>query len=143
MVLSLLGLLIANYLYLEVNRRSVSSSERWCVDIPFNVYLGWISVTTVANITDWLYQIQWSRWALFPQVWAVMMLVTASLIGSAMTITRQDAAYLFVMVWSFAGIGIKQAATPLVAVSAWVAALFALALAVYCLFNRRLKPVHE
>jgi hypothetical protein len=71
------------------------------------------------------------------------MLVTACLIGLAMAITRRDAAYLLVLVWSFAGIGLKQAATPLVAVSAWIAALFALALAGYSLFNRRQKPIHQ
>jgi len=136
-MLSLLGLLIASYLRLEVCRTPVNTSERWCVDIPFSIYLGWITVATVANITDWLYQIQWSGWGLSPQAWAVVMLVVASLIGLAMAITRQDAAYLFVLVWSFAGIGIKQAATPLVAISAWIAACFALALAVYCLFKRR------
>jgi hypothetical protein len=142
-MLSLLGLLIASYLRLEVNRIPVSSTERWCVDIPFSVYLGWITVATVANITDWLYQIQWSGWGLPPQAWAVVMLAAASLIGLAMALTRQDAAYLLVLVWSFAGIGFKQAATPPVAVSAWIAAFFALALAGYCLFIPRIKPVHE
>jgi benzodiazapine receptor len=142
-MLSLLGLLIASYLRLEVNRTFLSSSERWCVDIPFSVYLGWITVAAVANITDWLYQIGWSGWGLSSQAWAVVMLVAASLIGLAMAITRQDAAYLFVLVWSFAGIGLKQAGTPLVVVSAWIAAFFALALAVYSLFNRRPQQVHH
>ena len=142
-MLGLLGLLIASYLRLDVSRTPVSSSERWCVDIPFSLYLGWITVATVANITEWLYLIQWSGWGLSPQVWAVVMLVAACLIGLAMAITRQDAAYLLVLVWSFAGIGLKQAATPLVAVSAWIAAFFALALAGYSLFNRRQKPIHQ
>jgi len=141
-MLSLLGLLIASYLRLDVNRTPASRGERWCVDIPFSLYLGWITVATVANITSWLYYIQWSGWGLSPQVWAVVMLAAASLIGLAMALTRRDAAYLFVLVWSFVGIALKQAATPLVAMSAWIAALFALALAVYCLFNRRPKPVH-
>ena len=70
-MLSLLGLLIASYLRLDVSRTPVSSSERWCVDIPFGLYLGWITVATVANIADWLYLLQWSGWGLSPQVWAV------------------------------------------------------------------------
>jgi hypothetical protein len=138
-MLSLLGLLIASYLRLDVNRTPARRNERWCVDIPFSVYLGWITVATVANITDWLYQVQWPGWGLSPQIWAVVMLAAASLIGLLMALTRQDAAYLLVLVWSFAGIGVKQAAAPLVAVSAWIAALFALLLAVYCLFARRSK----
>ncbi|KAA0272272.1 MAG: hypothetical protein EDM79_12145 [Chloroflexi bacterium] len=42
-MLLLLGLLIASYLRLDVNRFPVSAVERWSVDIPFSVYLGWIT----------------------------------------------------------------------------------------------------
>jgi hypothetical protein len=42
-----------------------------------------------------------------------------------------------VFVWAFAGIAIKQTAAPLVAYSAWVAALVALALAIYAIVQRR------
>jgi len=45
-MLTLLGLLIASYLRLNVNRVSVSRAERWSVDIPFSVYLGWITVAS-------------------------------------------------------------------------------------------------
>jgi benzodiazapine receptor len=142
-MLSLLGLLIASYLRLQVRRTPVGLGQRWSVDIPFSLYLGWITVATVANITDWLYQIQWSGWGLSPQVWAVVMLAATILIGLGMALTRRDAAFLFVLVWALAGIANKQAATPLVAVSAWIAALLALGLALYSLFNRSPKPAHQ
>ena len=35
--------------------------------------------------------------------------------------TRRDVAYLLVLVWAFIGIAVKQAGTPLVNISAWVA----------------------
>jgi hypothetical protein len=63
--------------------------------------------------------------------------LVASLLGLAMALTRQDSAYLFVLVWSFAGIAVKQAATPMVAYAAWAAALVALGLAVYSIVARR------
>lgn len=65
------------------------------------------------------------------------MIVIASLLGLAMAIIRKDATYLFVLVWSFIGIGIKQTAVPDVVVSAWVAAGLMLGLAVYSLMRRR------
>jgi len=138
-MLILLGLLIASYLRLDVNRMPVALSERWCVDIPFSVYLGWITVATVANITSWLYFINWGGFGISPEVWTVFMLFVASLLGLGMALTRRDVAYLLVLVWSFIGIAVKHAAVPLVAVSAWIAALFALALAIYCLFASRQK----
>ena len=136
-MLTLLGLLIASYLKLNVGRVFVSAAEKWSVDIPFSVYLGWISVATVANVTDWLYLVKWSGFGIAPQVWAVIMLLVASVLGLLMTLMRRDSGYVFVLVWSFAGIAVKQAAEPLVANSAWIAALIMLGLAVYSLIQRR------
>jgi hypothetical protein len=140
-MLVLLGLLIAGYLRLDVNRTRVTTGERWCVDIPFSVYLGWITVATVANITDLLYFIGWNGLGISAQVWAVIMLAAASLIGLGMAVIRRDAAYLLVLVWSFAGIGIKQAAAPLVATTAWITMLLALLLVFFSLWSRRRQPV--
>jgi hypothetical protein len=136
-MLTLLGLLIASYLKLNVGRTPVSAAEKWNVDVPFSVYLGWISVATVANITDWLYLVNWNGFGIAPQVWAVIMLAVASVLGVLMTFMRKDSGYVFVLVWSFIGIAVKQAAEPLVANSAWIAALLMLGLAVYSLIQRR------
>jgi hypothetical protein len=67
-MLALLGLLIAIYLRLEIGVKSVSTVEKWMVNIPFSVYLGWITVATIANITDLLYYIGWNGWGLAPEV---------------------------------------------------------------------------
>jgi hypothetical protein len=139
-MLTLLGLLIAGYLALNVGRTSVSNAEKWSVDVPFSVYLGWISVATIANVTDWLYSVNWNGFGLAPQVWAVIMLAVACGVGLLMAVTRRDSGYLFVFVWSFAGIALKQAAEPLVANSAWVAAAVALGLAVFAIVQRRRAP---
>ena len=136
-MLTLLGLLIASYLKLNVGRTAVSNTEKWSVDVPFSVYLGWISVATVANVTDYLYFINWTGFGIAPQIWAVIMLVIASVLALAMTVTRRDSGYVFVLVWSFAGIAQKQAETALVANSAWVATVFALGLAIYSIIQRR------
>lgn len=139
-MLALLATLIVSYLKLNVGRTPVSAVEKWCVDIPISVYLGWISVATIANITDYLYFIGWDGFGIAPQTWAVIMLAVASLVGLGMALTRRDAGYLFVFVWSFVGIALKQAPAPLVAYSAWTAAIVALGLAIYSLWSRRLNP---
>jgi hypothetical protein len=136
-MLVLLYLLIASYLKLNVGKEKVSNAEKWSVDIPFSVYLGWISVATIANVTEWLYSVNWNGFGLAPQVWAVVMLVVASVVGVLMALTRRDSGYLFVFVWSFVGIAIKQAGEPLVANTAWIAAALALVLAVYSIVQRR------
>lgn len=136
-MLALLGLLIASYLRLNVNRVEVPRTEYWSVDVLFSIYLGWITVATVANITDWLYFIGWDGFGISAQVWAVIMLAVASLLGLLMALRRSDAAYLSVLVWAFIGIAVKQAAAPLVAVSAWLAAALMLALLLFSLLRLR------
>jgi hypothetical protein len=136
-MLMLLGSLIASYLRLDIGRRPVTAAEKWCVDIPFSIYLGWITVATVANISDWLYSVHWDGFGIPAPLWAVIMLVVATALGFLMARTRRDAAYLFVLAWSFVGIAVKQAATPLVAITAWVVAAIALALALFGILQRR------
>lgn len=136
-MLGLLGLLIASYLRLNVNRSSVSHAEYWSVDVLFGVYLGWITVATVANITSWLYYVNWDGFGIPAQTWAVIMLAVASLLGLAMALTRRDAGYLAVLVWAFAGIAVKQTSAPLVVTSAWIAAALMLGLAIFSLLSRR------
>jgi len=136
-MLSLLGLLITSYLMLNVNGTSVSTAERWSVDIPFSVYLGWITVATVANVTDWLYLVNWSGFGIAPQTWAVIMIVVASVVGLLMALMCRDAAYLFVLVWSFIGIAVKQTPAPSVVTAAWIAAVLMLGLAIYSLIRRQ------
>jgi hypothetical protein len=136
-MLALLGTLIVSYLKLDVGLAVVSSSEKWAIDVPMSVYLGWISVATIANITSWLYSINWNGYGISPQAWAVIMLVVASLVGVLMALSRRDSGYLFVFVWAFAGIAVKQSAEPLVANSALIFALVAAGLAVFAIFKRK------
>jgi hypothetical protein len=135
-MLALLGLLIASYVRLNVNRSFVQQVEYWSVDVLFSVYLGWITVATVANITDWLYFVDWNGFGIPAQVWAVIMLAVASLLGLMMAVTRRDVGYLAVLVWAFIGIAVKQSSAPLVVLSAWIAAALMLGLAIYSLIRR-------
>jgi translocator protein len=117
---SLLALLIAMYLRVETGKSIVSLAETWCVRVPFGIYLGWITVATVANVTDLLWSVGWGGFGIDPQTWAVIMLVVAFAIASAVAVTRGDVAYMLVIVWAFAGIAVKQAGVPLVTTAAWL-----------------------
>jgi len=136
-MLLLLLLLIGIYLRLDIGHHRGNSVEKWCVDIPFSIYLGWITVATIANITDLLYYWKWNGFGVAPEVWAVIMLVAAAGISLAMAWTRADIAYLLVIVWSFIGIAVKQSPTPVVANTAWVMAAFVLLMIPLGVWNRR------
>jgi hypothetical protein len=118
---ALLITLVTIYLRLDIGRASVSTTEKWLVDVPFSLYLGWITVATIANVTSVLDYINWSGWGISPKVWTVIMLLAATTIASAVSFTRGDIAYMLVIIWAFVGIALKHAGTPIVAPAAWVA----------------------
>jgi benzodiazapine receptor len=129
-MLALLLSLIGVYLGLGIGRLQVSNAERWLVHIPFSIYLGWVSVATIANATSVLDYIDWGGWGIQPQVWAIFMLVVGAVLAVAVGLTRKDLAYVLVFVWAFVGIAVKQAATPEVAILAWITAGFLLLVAI-------------
>ena len=119
-MLTLLVSLIVIYLRLEIGRAEVPTSKRWSVHVPFSIYLGWITVATIANVTSLLDYLNWSGWGISPEVWAVIMLIAGVVIASAVSLTRGDIAYLLVLIWAFVGIAMKHQGTALVAPTAWI-----------------------
>jgi hypothetical protein len=107
-MLGLLASLLAVYLRLDIGQRAVSASERRWVHLPFSIYLGWISVATVANVSALLYTLGWSGGPLAPEVWTVIMVVVAGVLGIAMTLLRDEVAYPLVIVWASVGIAVAR-----------------------------------
>ncbi|MHC5037398.1 MAG: tryptophan-rich sensory protein [Planctomycetota bacterium] len=118
----LLLTLIFIYLRLEVGRVRVGRIEQVCIHAPVSIYLGWITVATIANVSITLTHLAWDGWGLSPQAWTLVMLGVAVCIATGIAFSRGDAAFLLVLVWAFIGIAVRQAQTPLVAVGAVVAA---------------------
>jgi len=131
LMLGLLASLLAIYLGLDIGRRRVSAAESRWVHLPFSIYLGWISVATVANVSTVLYTSGWSGGPLSPEVWTVIMVLVAALLGLVMILLRNDVGFPLVIVWALAGIAVARSAIPLIAVtSAASAAVVLLAWAV-------------
>ena len=121
-MLVLLLSLIAIYLRLDIGRSNVSRGEKWAVQIPFSIYLGWITVATIANTTQLLYFLDWNGWGISPEIWTVIMLAAGVVISALMSFTRADVAYSLVLVWAYIGIAVMHGETTLVATSALIAA---------------------
>ncbi|KPK94582.1 MAG: hypothetical protein AMJ88_03615 [Anaerolineae bacterium SM23_ 63] len=139
-MLALLASLIVIYLRLDIGRAKVPSAERWTVDVPFSIYLGWITVATIANVTSLLDFLNWSGWGIQPEVWAVIMLIAGLAIAAAVSLTRGDVAYLLVLIWAFVGIAVKHQGTTLVATTAWIVTGLVLVILVAGVFLRSRSP---
>ncbi len=120
MMVSLLLTLIVIYLRLDIGRTPARGAEKWLVNIPFSIYLGWITVATIANVTDVLWYLGWNGWPLSPEAWFVIVMATAVVIVTAVALTRGDIAYMLVIIWAFVGIAVKQAGNPVVVTTTWM-----------------------
>ena len=88
--------------------------------LPFSIYLGWITVATVANISDVLYFVNWNRFGLSPELWMSIILGAVVVIAALMNFLRRDVAYTAVLLWALFGITVRQAGTPVVTPT-WIA----------------------
>lgn len=118
-MLLLLATLIVTYLRLGIGRIEVSTAEKWAVQIPFSVYLGWITVATVANVTSLLDYLNWDGFGIAPEIWMGIVLAAVLAITVLVILTRTDVAYTLVILWALAGISIKHAAVSAVAIPTW------------------------
>jgi hypothetical protein len=107
-MLVLLGSLVAIYLRLNDSGEAVPNAQRWLVKLPFSVYLGWISVATIANASILLTHLGWNGEPGSPQLWAVVVIATAIALGFAALLKRNDFAYALVIVWALYGIYSKR-----------------------------------
>jgi hypothetical protein len=78
---------------------------------PIHVYLGWICVATIANVTALLVSIGWNGIGLSHVAWTVIMLLAGTVIAVLLTIRRKAWAAVFVFLWAYLGIVIKQSGT--------------------------------
>jgi hypothetical protein len=141
-MLVLLGTLIITYLRLDIGRTTVSTAETWAARLPFSIYLGWITVATVANVTDVLDYLKWDRFGISPEAWMGIVLAAVLVIAALMNFTRRDVAYAAVILWALAGISVKFAAVPAVTMPTWITfGLVALSLAAAFFLRRTEKAV--
>jgi hypothetical protein len=106
---------------LEIGRTKVGKAETWLAQVPFSIYLGWITVATVANATAVLDFYSWTGFGIAEETWLVVMLVVALIVAGLVTWSRRDIPYLLVLAWAFAGIAVKHGEVPVVNIAAWAA----------------------
>jgi benzodiazapine receptor len=133
----LLATLILIYLRLGVGKSKVTLGERLAVHLPFSVYLGWITVASIANVAATLVSFNWDGFGFSPETWATVVIAVALIITVLMLVTRKDVAYSLVIIWALVGIGVKQSGNQtIVTLTEVSAAIVAVALIVVVLVTK-------
>lgn len=105
--LLLMLVLLASLLFIYVRLRSKPASgltERLCVDAPFSLYFGWITTAALANLAAWFYDIGTYPFDVPMDDWAILTVVTATAVYTAVGVRTHDAVYTGVFAWASLGI---------------------------------------
>ncbi len=122
-MLALLLTLIAIHRRVWMVRDRVTTTSRWTISVPFSIYLGWISVATIANVAQTL---SWLGVGGFGVPLETTIASGVLLLGPALAIVFArrygDLAFGAVIVWAYLGIVVKELSTPLVPLIAGIGA---------------------
>ena len=103
-MLALLGSLVLIYRRVYAAPALEAGGARWWVELPFSVYLGWITVATIANATAVLVALGWNGGGIPESAWTVAMIAVAAGMGLWFTWRQGDLFYPLVVAWALVGI---------------------------------------
>lgn len=92
------------------------------IKAAFGIYLGWICIATIANVTAILVASNWGGWGISEQTWAIIMIAAGLLITSAALVRLNNPFVGLAVIWAFAGIVIRQTGNhPAIVIAAYLA----------------------
>lgn len=148
LILIQLVTLLAMHLRLGIFDTSRSAASRWYTQVPLSLYFGWIIIATVANISAALVGLGWDGFGLSEGLWAIIMIVAATLIVVFVVYNRTNPFVGIVGMWALYGIILKHrelnvAESPQIIMTAWIslAVVGLLVLLVFFRYRKGMKQV--
>jgi uncharacterized membrane-anchored protein YitT (DUF2179 family) len=105
-VIMLLFLITLIQLFLKSTTmaNALTTTQKFILQTPFIVYLGWISVATIANITALLVSYKWIALSIAPVYWSAAMILIAILLAVLMLKKFKAIPFALVVAWALWGI---------------------------------------
>lgn len=108
-MIALLLTLIALYRRAGAWRRPAGTGERWLLYAPFSLYLGWISVATIANTSITLLDLGFDGGSAAVAI-TVAVVAVAAVLGLLGVLRRRDGVYALVIAWGLGGVAAARSA---------------------------------
>jgi benzodiazapine receptor len=121
-------------------RTPFTGAERWLVWMTCGIYLGWITVATVANVAQALAAAGQVELGLGGETWGVVMIAAAALIAAVVTLRTRNAGYPLAVIWALVAVFVARRSPPELTRSdavAWTAVGAAIAVAGALLLSRK------
>ncbi|MEM4657289.1 MAG: hypothetical protein QXX77_02565 [Candidatus Methanosuratincola sp.] len=136
-MLALFLTLLAIYLVVGVGRLHPPIRERLAFQVPFSLYLGWITVAFVVNIAAALVYLGWDGLGISEPQWGVIAVGLTTLVALVSVFSKRDVVYALVVLWALLGIYFKPGVLAEISNSVLVGgALIIVALALVLLKSR-------
>lgn len=103
-LLIMAGMLIA-LIYINMQIRSLPFG---IVKAAFGIYLGWICIAAIANVTALFVHFNWSGSGISEVAWTIIMITAGALIVSVTILRLQNPFIGLSVIWAFTGIYIKR-----------------------------------
>ncbi len=107
-MLAFLFSLIQIFVIMQKQVLTIKPLYQFLIKTPFSIYLGWISVATIANITALLVHVKWSGFGIDPIYWTILMISIAIVLGIYFILFFKNIAHPLVLVWALWGIKAAQ-----------------------------------
>lgn len=75
---------------------------------PLSIYLAWICVATIANISTYLVSINWNWFVISDSYWVIIMIGVTTLLSLFMIVVRRNIFFGLVILWALYGIVLKR-----------------------------------
>jgi translocator protein len=92
-------------IYVRLRQMPAQSwTEALSIDVPFSLYLGWITTATIANFATWLFDAGAYPFGLQMDEWALVSVMLATALYVGVGVLTRDPVYVAVFTWASLGI---------------------------------------
>lgn len=127
-------------------KAELSLKDYLFIRFPFSIYMGWLTVATIANVTTLLVKLGFGGFGISEVFWTIVVIIVGLIIASLTILRNKDLAYGLPIIWAYIGIYIKHISKDgwnteySIIIFTTVASIVILVMVeVYALFNLRKK----
>ncbi|HVI49068.1 MAG TPA: hypothetical protein VM802_29650 [Chitinophaga sp.] len=143
LMIALLASLYIIHLNFGIAVIPVSQEEKYFIQLPFSIYLGWICIAALANLSVLFLYLGWTPGVKEQVYTAITMIAVGTLINIYMIFRHNNIIHALVAIWAFYGIIVKRKSTDVIAhepiVHAGIIAIGVIAVAISWQFYRKQK----
>ena len=104
-LLIVIDLVVLVMIELRLGDAARTGRELWLIRVPFSLLMGWVSVATLLNTTQWLTTTaEWQGGSVSPLAWSVLLTLVAFGLAVTLGLGRKNPAFVAAVAWGVAGI---------------------------------------